>query len=133
MTHTRIPRLVVAALAACDRFFVCKKRNLRQIRRRAGELRRARIRRDYIIRDIRRKMARNATRDTVRVETKAVYSLDSRPTDVRSAPNSGEKADIAALPSWATSRHVRRHAASSSRSALACFRSGVSKPSVNQP
>jgi hypothetical protein len=47
---------------------VCKKRNLRQIKRHAGELRRARIRLDHIIRDIRRKMAATLTRDTVRVE-----------------------------------------------------------------
>ena len=33
----------------------------------------------------------------------------------------------------ATSQHVSDHAASSSSKDLACFKSNVSKPSVNQP
>ena len=42
------------------------------------------------------------------------------------------KSPLACLKS-ATSRHVHPHAANSSSRVFACFRSGVSKPSVNQP
>ena len=37
------------------------------------------------------------------------------------------------LTRCATSHHVSDHAASSSSMAFACFKSGVPKPSVNQP